>query len=150
MKITFASSCSISTDIVSNILSWLELLSRGVVSDLKKERWQVFVDRCHVIVQYINPDPNRFIILYFIKCISECKIIFVPYIHLNKREYLHWEQLWKQWVNLKTNCRHGFWKYSSSSPTTMNTNLGHYLTGEWPWYFVPHHRHTTPSYHIAF
>lgn len=32
--LTLASSCSISTDMVSNILSWVELLSRGVVSDL--------------------------------------------------------------------------------------------------------------------
>lgn len=36
--LTFASSCSISTDMVSNILSWLELFSSGVVSDLQEEK----------------------------------------------------------------------------------------------------------------
>lgn len=39
--LTLASNCSISTDMVSNILSWVELFSRGVVSDLKgKIRWK--------------------------------------------------------------------------------------------------------------
>lgn len=36
--LTLASNCSISTDMVSNILSWVELLSNGVVSDLKEEK----------------------------------------------------------------------------------------------------------------
>lgn len=36
--LTLASSCSISTDMVSNILSWVELFSSGVVSDLEEEK----------------------------------------------------------------------------------------------------------------
>lgn len=35
--LTLASSCSISTDMVSNILSWVELFSSGVVSDLQRK-----------------------------------------------------------------------------------------------------------------
>lgn len=36
--LTLANSCSISTDMVSNILSWVELFSSGVVSDLEEEK----------------------------------------------------------------------------------------------------------------
>lgn len=35
---TFARSCSISTDMVSNILSWVELLRSGVVSELQTQK----------------------------------------------------------------------------------------------------------------
>lgn len=37
-NLTLARSCSISTDMASNILSWVELLRSGVVSELKVER----------------------------------------------------------------------------------------------------------------
>lgn len=35
--LTLANNCSISTDMVSNILSWVELFSSGVVSDLEEK-----------------------------------------------------------------------------------------------------------------
>lgn len=60
IELTFASNCSISTDMVSNILSCVELLSSGVVSDLQEQKHpkEKYYGNIHT--------PNRIIVIVWI------------------------------------------------------------------------------------